>query len=221
MDCGAVFVKYVLYIFNTLCLICGILIIVFGSTLISKISIFSDLAQTFDGRGVFIFLVVVGCIIFLISFLGCWGAIRENKCSIITYSIFMLALFLCQASVIVYVWKEQTYIITYFANVLQQIWEHRREEKRFLYAIQKTLECCGFNDFKDYNSSLLPKSCCNLSVTRCDVNQVIGVPGCKTALSNFWETYIPVIKYAGLGVAVVELTAFIFAFCLANQIRYY
>ncbi|XP_030387433.1 CD63 antigen-like [Scaptodrosophila lebanonensis] len=219
MDCGGVLVKYVLFIFNILFVICGILIIVLGSIMVSKMSDFSNVEQAFNTNSVAIVLLVLGCMIFVISFLGCCGAIRENNCSLSMYSIFMLGLFLCQIAVIVYVWVQRPQIIDSIDKVVYKVWEQRAVDQPVLDAMQRSFKCCGYYKFTDYGSMTLPASCCDSTGSSCNVSQVLLTPGCKSAVESFWDKNVSIIKYAGLGVAAIELTAFIFACCLANQIR--
>ncbi|XP_044312527.1 uncharacterized protein LOC123037098, partial [Drosophila rhopaloa] len=75
------------------------------------------------------------------------------------------------------------------------------------------------NGFADYGTSYLA-SCCDAPTNgSCGMTQVIGRSSCLRAVDSFWDTYANIIKYAGLGVTAVELVAFIFACCLANQTR--
>lgn len=64
--------------------ICGILLITFGSIMVSSIKDFSNVGETFTANSVAIIILVLGCLIFLIAFMGCCGAIRENACCLTT-----------------------------------------------------------------------------------------------------------------------------------------
>jgi len=52
--------------------------------MVSEIKHFSDVDETFTANSVAIIILVLGCLIFLVSFLGCCGAIRENSCGLTT-----------------------------------------------------------------------------------------------------------------------------------------
>ena len=43
-----------------------------------------------------VFLVIVGCIIFFVAFFGCCGAIKENHCMTLTFSILLGIIFLME-----------------------------------------------------------------------------------------------------------------------------
>ena len=44
--------------------------------------------------------IVLGCILFVISFLGCYGSFFENQCMLITYSVTLSVIFVLEATII-------------------------------------------------------------------------------------------------------------------------
>ncbi|EDV35865.1 uncharacterized protein Dana_GF12681 [Drosophila ananassae] len=220
MDCGGVFVKYVLFIFNILFVICGILLITFGSIMVSSIKDFSNVGETFTANSVAIIILVLGCLIFLIAFMGCCGAIRENACCLTTYSSVMMVLLVGQLALIIYVWIDHVQIQQSLEKIVQTIWDQRKSDSLLLDTLQRSFKCCGKKSYIDYVSTSFPGSCCDSpSNGTCSIKQVIDRPGCLAAVDSFWDTNVNIIKYAGLGVTAIELVAFIFGCCLANQTR--
>ena len=43
-----------------------------------------------------VLLIVVGCIIFFVTFFGCCGAIKENHCMTVTFSVLLGLIFLLE-----------------------------------------------------------------------------------------------------------------------------
>ena len=66
--------------------ICGILLIVLGSLMINNLGDFSSFNAAINANTVPILVIVLGCIVFIISFFGCCGAIRESVCCTATVS---------------------------------------------------------------------------------------------------------------------------------------
>ena len=56
-----------------------------------------------------VFLIIVGCIIFFVAFFGCCGAIKENHCMTLTFSILLGIIFLMEigAGIAAYKLKSQ------------------------------------------------------------------------------------------------------------------
>ncbi|XP_023037901.1 23 kDa integral membrane protein [Drosophila willistoni] len=221
MDCGAVFVKYVLFIFNILFVICGILLITFGSIMVSTIKDFTSLDATFTANSVAIIILTLGCLIFVVAFLGCCGAIRENACFLTTYSVIMLVLLISQLILIIFVWVEHVQIGQSLEKIVETIWDQRKSSDGILLdTMQRTFKCCGLHNAADYLSLTVPASCCDSPTNgSCSAATAVFRPGCLSAVDDVWDTNANIIKYAGLGVTAIELVAFIFACCLANQTR--
>lgn len=219
MDCGASIVKYILFIFNMLSLVCGILLIVFGSLLISNLSDIKNIAETFHTSSIPIAIIAIGCIIFIISFVGCCGAIRENTCLTMTYSVFMIVLFVLQMIMVVYIWIHREYFLSVMNKIVDRAWEERHEKGHYMDVFQSSFNCCGRFGVQDYTSETVPNSCCGASATSCSYAMAMLKPGCSKQFNNFISTNIIIAQYAGLVVAGIELVAFIFACCIANQTR--
>jgi CD63 antigen len=92
---GMTCVKYLLFAFNLVFVIFGILLVYAGLTAIARIGQYQLLIEE-TPYNVAITLVIVGFFIFLIAFLGCCGAIRENYCMLVTFSAIILAILLIE-----------------------------------------------------------------------------------------------------------------------------
>lgn len=62
-----------------------------------------------------------------------------------------------------------------------------------------------FTDYILANENI-PNSCCGISATSCSKVEAMTRPGCSRAFAKFWEKNIDIIRYAGLGVAAVEVS---------------
>ncbi|XP_011181480.1 23 kDa integral membrane protein [Zeugodacus cucurbitae] len=219
MSCGISLVKYLLFLFNLLCSICGILLIVFGILLFSNIHNIDDIAEAVQTQQVPITMIVLGSVILLISFFGCCGAIRESYCMSMTYSVLLFVLMIGQLALVIYMWVEKDRYLTMMGDVVEKAWARRTRKSDYMDAIQISMECCGKNSYIDYSfQGYYPPSCCKGS--HCGTDNVYR-RGCKQAFVDFWDRNSDVIKYAGLVVAAIEFVGFIFACCLANNIRNY
>jgi len=226
MGCGMSMVKYILFLFNLLCAICGILIIAFGALMFTGVSSVKDLGDAFATQGLPVSLIVLGSAILIISFFGCCGAIRESSCMTMTYAALLFLLLICQIALIVFAFLSKKDFLDEISKMVDKAWEERRNgpASTVMDTLQSTYKCCGSNGPSDYALILqisLPKSCCDPNADTCIVGINSYGIGCKSAVSRWWESNWDLIKYVGIGIAAIEFVGLVFACCLANNVRNY
>ncbi|CAD7015438.1 23 kDa integral membrane protein [Ceratitis capitata] len=223
MNCLESIVKYLIYIANIIFLVCGILIIVLGSLMIGNIGDFSSFEDAININTLPIIIIILGCIIFVISFFGCCGAIRENSCCMTMYAVFMFILFCLQVALVVWVFVQRAEFLKAMSDLVDTAWkENNTANGHPMNALQIGFKCCGKTDYRDYTSAgvAVPVSCCgSLDATSCPASIYETKPGCKTEFVDFWATNTNIIRYAGIAVAAIELAVFTIACCLASSMR--
>ncbi|ENN81649.1 hypothetical protein D910_02349 [Dendroctonus ponderosae] len=95
---GMTCVKYLLFCFNLLFAISGLAILVVG--VIAHLHVYSQYSNFVypSYQAAPIILITVGVIIFLISFFGCCGAVKENHCMIITFSVLLAIILVAETA---------------------------------------------------------------------------------------------------------------------------
>uniref|UniRef100_A0A0K8TP69 Tetraspanin n=1 Tax=Tabanus bromius TaxID=304241 RepID=A0A0K8TP69_TABBR len=216
MSCGISVIKYILFLVNIICAIAGIALIALGAVVITQ----AKHLQGADVKGINVvagFIIGLGCLIFIIAFFGCCGAIRESHCMTMTYAIVLLILLIAEIAVIAYVFISNTK----GGEIFDDLWKNRDkpEIQASINAIQSFVGCCGRDSPLDYGLSL-PKSCCPESenVFSCVVASA-KQNGCHHAFEDFIKKNFKLLGFVGIGVAVFEAVAFIFACTLANHVR--
>lgn len=153
-------------------------------------------------------VIVIGVLIFLISFLGCVGALQSNICLLETYSICLLVLVLFQVilACLIFLFVDDIKIDS--GRSFSKIWRSRgnsANSQTMIELIQENLECCGYNNFLDYsNSPKLPKSCCNRHAAYCSQQFAYEV-GCQSKLQTSIKNSAQIISYTCIGTAIFEL----------------
>merc|ERR1711937_705598 len=95
METSMKFIKYLLFFFNLLFALSGLLLIITGCVIQGAYSDYLDfLGDDFFNTPVF--MIVVGCIIFFVAFFGCCGAIKENHCMTTTFAFLLGIIFLME-----------------------------------------------------------------------------------------------------------------------------
>lgn len=226
---GMTCVKYLLFVFN----------LIFAITGIVFISVAAVILVMYNGYGTFVdswffaapvLMILVGIIVFLVSFFGCCGAVKENHCMIITFSVLLLLIFALELGAGISGYMMRGEVRSMLENRLQiTMPEYKSNEatKRSWDIMQHDLNCCGMNSYLDWETNgfanhTLPDTCCKeLSVqTKCDPNSVpFFHEGCVEKLQLTIERNAVVLGSVGIGIALTQLLGVIFACCLARSIR--
>lgn len=217
LNCGLSTIKYVLFVFNLLCSLCGIALVVIGGVSLAKVAELQDVTEEHNIVAPSILFIVLGSVVFVIAFFGCCGAIRESYCMTSTYGFFLMVLIIAQivvaALVFIYVGDAREAIKTGFDKLFDQ--RDRPQNAELIDTIQANLQCCGKSSALDWLGSH-PQSCCKAGTAP------LCIPfgtGCRARLGEFIDTAGDVLGWVSLGVAAVELIGLIAACCLANGIR--
>ncbi|XP_065370017.1 CD63 antigen-like [Calliphora vicina] len=222
MNCLAHIVKYILYIFNLIFVICGILLIILGSLIISNLGDFSSFSEAVNIDTIPILIIILGCIVFIVAFFGCCGAIRESICCTTVYAVFMFILFALQVALVVWIFVKRQQFLNTMGEVVDKAWEKNNDANGYpMNGLEIAFNCCGRTGYMNYvvAGTDVPKSCCGSMTAECPISVYEFKPGCRAQFVDFWASNTNIIRYAGIGVALVELVAFTFACCLASSIR--
>jgi len=190
-------VKYTLFFTNFLVFILGLVTLGFGIWVVVDDSSLKDLfdkaTDVLDTNGVDTsgwdiglyssapyILIAVAVIVSLISFFGCCGAIKENKCMLITYFVILIAIFI--AGIVGAVLTFQGKLDEKIKDPLKKSMEYYKEDStdpqdeafnNIWNEVQKELKCCGIDNAKDWmienpdnfgqpNGYRVPEGCCEV-----------------------------------------------------------
>lgn len=229
--------KYLLFIFNLLFLLAGLALIIIGAVATAKLTPYSTVAGVhFNGVGVF--LIVIGFVVFLISFFGCLGAYKENYCLLIVFIVLMVVtlLLLIAAVITAFVMRNQVtgWITDGFDGMIKEYKKPDNKPITDLWdAIQKDMECCGSRNNTDWlrneylnQTSSTPDSCCKTVVPACGDHQANPIPadkvytkGCSGKVSDSVFSNVVAVGGAAVAIGILMLIGIIFASCLATAIR--
>ncbi|KAJ8927438.1 hypothetical protein NQ314_020108 [Rhamnusium bicolor] len=88
---GMTCIKYLLFSFNLLFALSGIAILTVGAIVHIVYSEYSSFLYT-SWQYAPIVLILIGVVIFIVAFFGCCGAVKENHCMIITFSVLLFVI---------------------------------------------------------------------------------------------------------------------------------
>lgn len=226
-------VKFLVFFFNFLFWLCGVALIVIG------VLVQIDLNKTLimhsaSASGAPIVIIVVGVVIFFVSFFGCCGASKENYCMVTTFAILLTCIFLVEiaAAIAGYIFKDK--VRTALQDGLEDAVRKYGNDSLIrdtMDELQRKYSCCGAQNYTDWfgvepfqSDRSVPKSCCraNATMATCNINPTaatINVQGCAGSIEAWLKKHIVIVAAVALGIAFFELLGIVFACCLMKGIR--
>ncbi|XP_069048519.1 tetraspanin-33 isoform X1 [Lepisosteus oculatus] len=183
-------VKYLLFIFNMIFWIISLVMISVG--VYARLMKHAETAMACLAVDPAILLMIIGILIFLITFCGCIGSLRENICLLQTFSICLTIIFLLQlaAGILGFVFSDKAR--GKVTEVINNAIVHYRDDLDLQNLIdygQKEFSCCGAVSYKDWSQNLyfnctpenpsrercsVPFSCCLMSEDEAVINTMCG-----------------------------------------------
>ncbi|XP_059616980.1 CD63 antigen [Phlebotomus argentipes] len=231
-------IKYLLFIFNFLFVITGIILLSIG---LAVQGAFFSYEHLLEDRFFAIpaFLIAIGIIIFIIAFFGCYGAIRENYCMVLTFSILLVLVFILElaAGISGYVLRNETEALLErsLRDSMQDFVNNNPAATGttgLWDAIQQKYECCGVHNSTDWTQvanntekKLLPMSCCEIPQGQMgpfectDARLGDRAQGCLSGFSSYIMAHAVSLGAAGIAICIIQFIGIFFACYLARQIK--
>lgn len=231
VDCGMTCVKYLIFVFNFIFWLSGIAIIAVGAIIQVEINKYNGVLDGSFTAGA-ILLIVVGCIVTIIAFFGCCGAIKEHHCMIMTFAVLLGIIFVLElaAGITCYLYKDEINKMAekQFMDMWMQYGTPQTPDiTQAIDTIQHDLHCCGWNDSSNWQTipwgtqNGYPDSCCVNDFAGCgkQATPQLFQEGCYEQLKIRLEHDVVIVAGVGVGVAFIQLVGIVFACCLASAIR--
>ncbi|GJQ71555.1 hypothetical protein Trydic_g11263 [Trypoxylus dichotomus] len=232
-SCSMNLIKYILFLFNLVFAISGIALIVAGAFVYSDVGEFK---YFMEGRILAppIVLIIAGIIIFLVAFLGCYGAIKESYYMLIAFAVCLLIIFIVELAVGIAAAVFKADFEMVMRDTLKASMDKYHSDKSDKLAwdhVQTKLECCGIDKPEDWPNNQRPYSCCHSTrdgATPPDLKQ------CQAAISNDEYVYstgcldrlkmkasdnAKILIGVGIGIAFIEVIGIALACWLAAAIK--
>ncbi|XP_026064844.1 tetraspanin-33-like [Carassius auratus] len=182
-------VKYLLFFFNMIFWVIALILISIGvySRIVKHETALACL--TVDPA---LLLMIVGILMFFITFCGCVGSLRENICLLQTFCIILTIIFLLQlvAGVLGFVFSDKA--LGKVTKMVNNAIKHYRDDIDLQNLIdygQKQFNCCGGISYLDWSQNMyfncskenpstercsVPFSCCLISKEEAVINTMCG-----------------------------------------------
>jgi len=219
-------IKYLMFFFNFLFWLSGLVLIVIGAIIRDKYGdYFSYADNKFANAAVFI--IIVGVVVFVIGFLGCCGAVKENYCMVTTFAVLLAIIFILEivAGALGFTYKKKVDSVAQAAleKAVKQYGTVEGEKKLLDWA-QKTFKCCGNAGAADFGTQKnVTCSGINQGVASCHVggkcSGELNADGCRKGFIDFIKSKLVIIGAVAVGIAFIQLLGIIFACFLMKAIK--
>ncbi|KAM8940347.1 tetraspanin-18 [Pelodytes ibericus] len=238
-------VKHLMFIFNFFIFLGGAFLLGLGVWVIVDPTGFREIIATNPLLFMGAYLVLaLGAMLFLLGFLGCCGAIRENKCLLLFFFMFILVIFLAElsAAILAFLFRENL-TRDFFTKEVKRHYHGGNSTEVFSStwnSVMTTFECCGVNGPEDFGDGVrfkttihhqVPEACCTRESQGRDGeirnkmgclsgNEVFqNTQGCYSVILTSLEPYVYIAGALAIGVLAIELFAMVFAMCLFRGIQ--
>ncbi|XP_017772659.1 PREDICTED: leukocyte surface antigen CD53 [Nicrophorus vespilloides] len=232
-NCDVKFVKYILFLFNLVFAISGIALIVVGCVVLADVG---EYRHFMEGRIIAppIVLIVAGSIVFIVAFLGCFGAIRENYHMLMGFAVLLLIIFIIELAVgiaaAVYKHDFQMIMKDSMKTSMGQYYDSKVDRISW-DNLQTKLECCGIEGPTDWPAKQRPYTCCHKvregaqppEDFHCQAalpgEDILYSDGCFDKLKMKAESNAKILIGVGIGIAFIQLIGIILSCWLAVAVK--
>ena len=222
-------IKWLLMVFNFLFFCMGMGLLGVGIYLNVERGDWKDVAD-FDYISTANVAIASGVIVAIVSFLGCCGAVMENRKMLLGFFLALLICFILElaAGVASYVKRsdiEEKLHDQLKSRIPDRYWVEKDTIGKAMDKIQEHFHCCGIDGYSDWKSAkynAVPQSCClpnkscNSTMTVDDIASIVNVSneGCFTAVKDFLEDNLLWVGICGVIFAVFQILGMIFSIVL-------
>ncbi|XP_075967848.1 tetraspanin-8-like [Anarhichas minor] len=210
-------IKFLLFFFNLLFWLSGCIIL--GVAIYLKVHKDGNLITSEAIPGID-FMIAIGVIIMVLGFLGCCGAIRENRCLLLMFFISLLVIFILLLALGILGAVEEKKVKDWVKERLETITPlstQTEDVKADLEKLQAELKCCGLvKGPADWDT--VPDSCrCNATETDCKPADIYQTP-CSTKIIELMEKHMKVVLGIAFAIAILLIFGMVFSMILYCQI---
>ncbi|XP_036389520.1 leukocyte surface antigen CD53-like [Megalops cyprinoides] len=209
--------KYTMCVVNFICWLFGATTLGLGVYLMMN-SKFSSLIPTLASLNIANTLIIIGTIVTCISFLGFLGALKENRCLLVSFFVLLFILMVAELGMACAMLMFESEIDTFFKKDLMNSLKESKESRKHGNStikddwdrVQITFQCCGVTNVSDWNSSV-PTSCC---VTETCTPPKYWPEGCYNKVKTWFEENLLSTGLGVIGLCVIEVLGMCFAMTL-------
>nr|XP_054494573.1 tetraspanin-1 [Agelaius phoeniceus] len=164
-------------------------------------------------------LIVIGAILLVIGFLGCYGAQKESKCLLMMFFSVVLIIFIAEVAAavvaLVFTGLAETLLTGLVTPLLKEKYGVDEAFTQIWNVTMSEVHCCGLNNYTDFNNSYFydthhgyPVQCCDTQEPcNSTVAAEVAVQGCFKQILEEIRTNAGVAGGVAAGIAALEIAA--------------
>ncbi|XP_041855577.1 leukocyte surface antigen CD53 [Melanotaenia boesemani] len=207
--------KYTMCFANFLCFMCGVAVLSFGVYMIINFNL-TALTPSLSSINIPKLLLISGIVITCVSFLGFLGALKENRCLLLTFFMVLFVLMLVEltAACLLLVYENELgeWVKKDLNDGLDKAKKQRGNSTSLTDwdMVQDTFDCCGIYNSTDWGTPV-PKSCCK---DDCQGGPKYKSVGCLAKLNIWFEKNFLTTGIGVIVLCVIEVLGMCFAMTL-------
>jgi len=248
---SSVFIKYSLIFWNLIMLICGFILTIVGFVAAAEYAQNSGIESLFNHKYISlpVFIGIVGLIVTLICFFGCYGSCKESSGLTIVYglSLTVMMILLLISGIVGYVYRSQ--VDQYVKDMLDASMEHWCTSNPGPWTFAQTnFKCCGVNSYKEWKNNKdwkyysrgyfelelkkngtkiadfpVPDECCKEQSAGCGIAYKnidhIHTDGCLKKIETTIEENLAWVAGAAIGISIFSLIIIVVSCCVAKNYK--
>ncbi|KAF7698946.1 tetraspanin-9 isoform X2 [Silurus meridionalis] len=222
--------KYMMFLFNLIFWLCGCGLLGVGIWLAVSQGSFATFSPSFPSLSAANLVIAIGAIVMVTGFLGCLGAIKENKCLLLSFFIVLLIILLAELILLIL-------FFTFSDKVSKNAKQDLKDGLSLYYSennvglknawniIQAEWKCCGVTGFTDWHEALkekvVPDRCCQEHYQDCgrNVTNEFWKRGCFEKVEDWLDDNKHLLGTIAMCILVVQLLGMAFSMTLFHQIH--
>uniref|UniRef100_A0A8C7MWQ8 Tetraspanin-9 n=2 Tax=Oncorhynchus kisutch TaxID=8019 RepID=A0A8C7MWQ8_ONCKI len=210
--------KYTMFLFNLIFWLCGCGLLGVGIWLSVSQGSFATFSPSFPSLSAANLVIAIGAIVMVTGFLGCLGAIKENKCLLLSFFIVLLIILLAELILLI--------LFFVYSDKVSENAKQDLKDGLSLYntdnnvglrnawnIIQAEWKCCGVVGYTDWHEALkekvVPDRCCQEHYQECGRNStnMFWTRGCYEKVEEWLDDNKHLMGTIGMCILVVQVSS--------------
>ncbi|XP_006862832.1 PREDICTED: tetraspanin-9 [Chrysochloris asiatica] len=215
---------------NILYWLCGCGLLGVGIWLSVSQGNFATFSPSFPSLSAANLVIAIGTIVMVTGFLGCLGAIKENKCLLLSFFIVLLVILLAELILLILFFVYMDKVNENAKKDLKEGLQLYNTEnnvglKNAWNIIQAEMRCCGVTDYTDWYSvlgeNMVPDRCCMENSQGCGQNTTTPLwrTGCYEKVKMWFDDNKHVLGTVGMCILIMQILGMAFSMTLFQHIH--